>query len=218
MGFVWLCCGWKPRGVKLGVHYIAFHTNSLQTDTNPTTNCYWLHYKLLLTSLQTISDFITSHYWLVSNFITNYKLLVTFFKFRYKLLLTWLQTISDFFKFHYKLLLTWLQTITDLITNYYWLVSNFITYKLLLTSLQIISDLFQISWQIVTDFITNYYWLVSNFITNCYWLHYKPLLTTLQGVHNICKQCTKLVLHMLFRASGWTHSLSKNGDLVGWVL
>ena len=178
MGFVWLCCGWKPRGVKLGVHYIAFHTNSLQTDTNPTTNCYWLHYKLLLTSLQTISDFITSHYWLVSNFITNcywldYKLLVTFFKFHY---------------------------------------------KLLLTSLQIISDLFQISWQIVTDFITNYYWLVSNFITNCYWLHYKPLLTTLQGVHNICKQCTKLVLHMLFRASGWTHSLSKNGDLVGWVL
>ena len=146
------------------------------------TNCYWLHYKLLLTPLQ-------NFYWL-----------------HYKLLLTWVSPITNFYWLHYKLLLTPLQIFTDSITNSYWL-----HYKFLLTSLQTFTDpitncywlhykLLLTSLQIVTDLITNFYWLhykllltslqtFTDLITNFYWLHYKLLLTSLQTFTDFITNC-----------------------------
>jgi hypothetical protein len=131
MGFVWLCCGRKPRGVKLGVHYITsgfFHAQSPYNYKN----CYWLHYKsvtefiangnwpvtnlclltllqtyLLLTSLQLFTYFITNCYWPVTNLITIF-------------LLTSLQTVIDLLTSLQLLVLVFWVFTTDLLSLRNW--------------------------------------------------------------------------------------------------
>ena len=163
--------------------------------------CYWLHYKVLLISLQTqlltllqkcywlhyksVTDFITKCYWLhyknVTDFITN-----SITDFITKVLLTSLQ---ECYWLHYKLNY-WLHynSVTDFITNS---ITDFIT-KELLTSLptQLLTSLQKCYW---LHYKLNYwlhyklnYWphykSITNFITD--WLCCKVIITNANNVLN----------------------------------
>jgi len=133
---VWLCCTRIPRGVKVGVHYIA----SPLFVHKVTTKFYWHHYKSLLTSLQNFTDLITKVYW------AHYKFLLTSLqnftdpitKLYWPHLQTFTDLITKLYWTHYKNLLTSLQNFVDFITNLYWphYKLYWAHYKTLLNSLQ----------------------------------------------------------------------------------